>query len=397
MILPKDSSFCDGVDTFTRLLQVDSAIAIESGTLLFEGNFRCDFKVVAGEIATKEQRFFHMRLTAQVEEDSYDSAKRFTTLLKKVRTILSKAGGLIETLWDDISFLYSRKAYEQIYRIENLMRKLIANFMLTTIGKEWLAETSPSEVRDVISKSKRIRLRKCATFRGFIHLADFLIKPYSSKSTQELHTQLANASDADDLATLQQYIPTSNWQRYFSSLVNCEDSYLNKRWAELYDLRCKVAHNAIITKTDLDRINELVSDLQIKLEEAIQKLPQVSVPQEEQELVAESAAISFDALVGEFIASWRLLQKHLLLYSQRSGSRAHVASRQLLLFLYDNGLITEDIRRRLIVLQQFRNKVVHDPDFSLTETEMRYQISEAVALREIVDEALCNSPEIEDP
>jgi hypothetical protein len=92
---------------------------------------------------------------------------------------------------------------------------------------------------------------------------------------------------------LKDYIPQSNWARYFSALVDCEDSLLEKRWLELYELRCMVAHNAIVGRADYDHIVKLSSDLTQIIEQAINKLPDVRVPADEVETVADQAASRF--------------------------------------------------------------------------------------------------------
>src|SRR5262249_9796530 len=152
-----------------------------------------------------------------------------------------------------------------VYEIENLMRKLIANFMLITVGKEWITETSPSEIQEAISRSKRKDYLNVLHTIDFIHLADFLVKPYSKKSTHDLHAKLKAAQKLEDFKALKAYIPESNWTRYFSKLVACEDSFVSRRWAELYELRCKVAHNALVTKLDYERVTELVDELRGRL------------------------------------------------------------------------------------------------------------------------------------
>jgi hypothetical protein len=77
-----------------------------------------------------------------------------TSLLKTIKTTIHNAGGQPETLWNDVSFYYSQKAYPLIHKIENLMRKLIAYFMLTTIGKEWVTITSPNALERLLIKAK---------------------------------------------------------------------------------------------------------------------------------------------------------------------------------------------------------------------------------------------------
>jgi hypothetical protein len=163
--------------------------------------------------------------------------------------------------------------------------------MLITIGKEWVSETSPGEVKEAISKSKRKEQGYLNVLHtvDFIHLGDFLFMPYPTKPKEELYERLKTAT-AEQLQELKEYVPQSNWQRYFASLVACEDSYLSSRWKDLYELRCKVAHNALLTRVDFDEIQRLVGEIKPKLDDANRKLDQVSVPRDEAETVAERAS-----------------------------------------------------------------------------------------------------------
>jgi|GEM_PF-4001725 len=211
--------------------------------------------------------------------------------------------GQPEILWDDISFHYAREIYDEIYRIENLMRKLITNFMLVTVGAGWVDESSPKEIKDVIDRSKRKESLNVLHQVDFIHLADFLLRPYSTATQDELNDLLRKAETVDDLRAAQDLLPQSNWNRYFSEIVDCGDAYLNTRWKELYELRCRVAHNAIVNKDDRDRAVKLVSELAGKVEDAIRKLPQVRVPQSEVEQIAENAATTRDERVQAVLAA----------------------------------------------------------------------------------------------
>ena len=209
-------------------------------------------------------------------------------LLKTVKTIIHNAGGQPETLWNDISFYYSKKAYPLIHQIENRMRKLIAYFMLTTIGKEWISFTSPSAVKEAIDKSKRKQYLDVLHQVDFKHLGDFLFKSYETRRISELYEQIESAQTLEDLdlEDLKSFTVKSNWERYFSEIVECDNAYLDKRWSQLYELRCKVAHNAIVLQSDYERIDELVTEVEEKLQKAIDNIDKIYVPQEDKEQVA---------------------------------------------------------------------------------------------------------------
>lgn len=380
VIVPKADNFCDSVEAFGRLLAVDSTITFNGTRLLHASAFECEYAVNCGEIEGKDQRYFHLKLTSS--SDDQRSLDQFTELLKSIRSIMNRMGGNPETLWDDISFQYSRHGYEAIHRIENLMRKLIANFMLVTVGKEWVRETSPQEVKEAMQKSKRADKSDRLDYLNvlhtidFSHLADFLLKPYSSKSPTDLLGLAAKATTLEDLQALKAQLPESNWKRYFAALVDCEDSYLKKRWEELYDLRCKVAHNAIVTKSDRDRILVLVADLQVKLQDAITKLPQVTVPRDEIENVAENAAANVSALLGEFVVAWRNFER-LMIYKAREADPdiESKLGKKLTFFaahqhLTKIGALNADHQSVIQRAQHIRNNVVHHTDTAFTDAEI---------------------------
>jgi hypothetical protein len=151
VIFRRSDTFCDSAESFTRLLQVDSKVRIAIGGILYDGQRACDFRLSDGEVARKKQRYFHLHFTWDGDPDAdTELLERFHSLLRAVRRAVRQAEGETETLWDDLSAHYARKAYPQIHEIENLMRRLIANFMLVTVGREWADETLPKAVEDAV-------------------------------------------------------------------------------------------------------------------------------------------------------------------------------------------------------------------------------------------------------
>jgi hypothetical protein len=253
------------------------------------------------------------------------------------------------------------------------MRRLIANFMLVNVGLEWAAETLPSGVEEAVKKSKRKGAGEDSAVKGsgrdylnvlhtldFIHLGEILFNPYSKKTTQDLYARLKDVKTPEDVATLQDFIPQSNWKRYFQKLVDCEDSYLESRWKKLYDLRCKVAHNALMTGQDLDDTRKLIDEVKPKLLDAIGKLSNVTVPAEEVELVAESAARSVNTAVGEFIGAWQQLEAAITRMVTARGGRNRPAiypARELRRM----GILDEMQANLYDEVRRLRNRVVHGP------------------------------------
>ena len=98
----------------------------------------------------------------------------------------------------------------------------------------------------------------------------------------------ASAPSDLNIADLKEDGPKSDWERYFCKVVACDDSYLNKRWTELYDLRCLNAHNALVTRVDYERIAQLVGEVSEQLKTAVNNIDRVHVPPDEKERIVKA-------------------------------------------------------------------------------------------------------------
>ncbi len=380
-VSPPFFHICHTAKSFNHFLKSNTCdIAISHNTLTYKDALVVDYRITIGELSSKEQRFVHMTITFNDDEDDIDT---FTTLLKAIKTSIHSSKGQLETLWNDISGYYSRKSYPLIHTVENLMRKLIAYFMLTTIGKEWITETSPKAVKEAIDKSKRKQYVDVLHQIDFSHLGDFLFKCDETKHITELLDKIETASVLEDLNLdeLKSFSSKSNWERYFSNIVDCDDGYLNKRWKQLYELRCKVAHNAIITKGDYEQIIQLVSEIQEKLQKAIDNIDKVYVPQEDKEQIAENVASNINSLYGEFIQLWKSFQSttaNIIKQLNLSlGGPSEFASLHILRnILRHEELIDDELSYELEVLIEFRNRLVHDANITFSESEVSHRIDQ---------------------
>lgn len=387
ILMDDEGAFCDSKPTFNKLLQVNSDIKISNKKLTYKGGFEVEYGLISGEVENKGQRFFQLTLSATCKHDKLDI---FVELLRDIKKIIQKSGGKPEILVDDISTFYSQESYPLIHCIENTMRKLITNFMLRKVGTSWLKESSPETFKVAVEKSKRKDAPQVYKV-DFIHLADFLFKPYSVHNTKSLFDKLDSAESIEslNLEQLKEYIPKSNWQRYFSEIVDCEDSFLDSRWRKLYDLRCLIAHNAIVTKRDHENIKQLVEEINNSLDKAIKDIDKISVPADDKEIVAESVMSNINSLYGEFIRTWKRLDTFVLKISKLTNT--HVRERTMLdgrvrmypvprhiLFreLKKTSILQPDLIEQLMYLQNFRNRLMHAEEmFSDSEIESNIHLA----------------------
>ncbi|AFE05953.1 hypothetical protein COCOR_04665 [Corallococcus coralloides DSM 2259] len=377
VIFRKNGSFCDSVAGLNRLLQVDSAITIDGSTVRHKNGFSCNYQATTGEVAGREQRYFQLRFSYNSgTTNPSNSIELFSEPLKSARRAISKAEGQIETLRDDISSHYAHATYPLIHEIEIMMRQLIANFMLITLGREWAKETSPNDFEETLRKSKRKDQGHLNILHSvdFIDLGDFLFTPYSKRTIQDLYINIDKAKEPSDLANLKEFIPQSNWKRYFSALVDCEDSYLDSRWKELYEIRCKVAHNASISRSDHSRAAHLIGEVKPKLEDAIRKLSNVSIPPDEKDSVAESAVKSADSASWEFIKTWKAVEWAVDIICSNAGITKPTSLPTAA--LKQRGILNDEQAAIYSDLRKFRNDLVHGPSTGHS-TELLQDISRA--------------------
>ena len=148
LIIIKDSkTFCSDIKSFNNLMQSNSEILILDDKIIFrDKTFEYDIK--SNVVEARNQRYF--KLTFGIKKDT--EITELINLLKSVKELIYKAGAHLNVIWDDVSNYYSVKAYPEINKIENLLRKLITTFMLINFGIEWTKEATPLELKNITKK-----------------------------------------------------------------------------------------------------------------------------------------------------------------------------------------------------------------------------------------------------
>ena len=385
-------SFCNSIPAFNNLLRTIDDISISANSIEFQGQ-KIGYDIQTGEILKDKQRFFHIKLTFSNEKLLNDNE----TLLRVIRTVLFKAGEKpVQVLWDGISLYYAEQAYPLIYNIENMMRKLITKFMFINVGLGWTNETIPQEVIESIrSKSQKNNVNYLYEV-DFIQLSNFLFKEYTTVNANSLIDKFRKAKKIEELELieLKAAIPSSNWDRYFSAIVECDSEYLRIRWDKLYDRRNQVAHNKAISNSEFKEIINLIDELKPKLQKAIDSLDKVTVLQEDREAVSENAAGSISSIYSEFILSWNSLHHSLyelaLLSAPDEGTKYRISHqfqnnfRGLLnIVVKDQKLLSKNYRDDVLDLLKLRNIIVHQTDVLVPYESLQKYIEE---IKRLTDE-----------
>ncbi|TMV50935.1 hypothetical protein FE783_09760 [Paenibacillus mesophilus] len=375
VIVDTKNSFCSNEAAFNNLLKANSDIDIRNRKLKHK-KLEVDYEVQTDQLKDKNERFFHVRFSCA----DYERTSEFEQLLKAVRDLLHKASiRHPQTLWDDVSFFYSSKAYPFIYQIENLMRKLITKFMLTNVGLEWTKDSVPEEVKNSVRMDKKEESPDYLYQTDFIQLANFLFKEYSPFPPSTLIDKISKIEKVEDLSLddLTKYVPRSNWDRYFSKIVDCDHTFLKNRWETLYKLRCKIAHNNSITKFEYDQIEKLYDELKDKLNKAIDSLDKIVISAEEKDIVAENVISSKNDLFFKFVSHYKKLEFALArtaisqnLYSEHDFLKKRFNVAYLTKTLVEKKVIDENLGNEIDNLSKLRNYIVHSSTVLLNQDQI---------------------------
>lgn len=264
-----------------------SDLSLVKDVLSFESE---QSKIKISEKKTKE--FEGVVYTITFSSDSDDEPAK---LLKMFRQVISnikdenQKNSTILELRNDFAKERSEKLYSNIYTLENSIRKLISKFMLETLGMEWY-ETTPQDVRKTVKDSKYKWNNDCLYHLDFIQLSYFLTTPYADKSgniVEELKKCIDKEITEEEKKELRLFIPKNNWDRYFNALVDCDSEKFKSNWEKLYEYRCDVAHNHIISQNDYDECLKKCEEMQKIINDAIRKIDTVEITEEEKKNTAE--------------------------------------------------------------------------------------------------------------
>jgi hypothetical protein len=372
VIIKKPGSFCDTVSAFATLLQTDSRIKLAGETVRFNNEQICTLRMTTGNL--------------DPVSDSVDRVQ-VGELLKAVRVGMDRIGGEVEQLRNDISSHLARQAYPLVQEVENTMRRLITNFMMVNVGLDWADEALPPKVGESVERSKAREAADEHTDKENLHvlyklnfdqLGNVLFDARTQRSVAELYAFLEKEGEIDR-TELEQFLPRSNWDRYFAKVIDCEDKFLKTRWEKMYRLRCKVAHNRMITEADLENTKKLVGEVLPKLQSALANLPQVAVPPAEAEAVAESAASNTSAIVGQFILRWQELEGAIAsrLIGPEFNKRLILSGGQLKTLGFLEGTDVDKYE----AVRALRNQTVHGRGVPIDEARLSDAVGEMVDLQ----------------
>ncbi len=295
IILKQEDKFCNSLESFKKFISVDDDLTIEGDKIAFKVNsgkkHENNIKINTGLLDEKNERYFKVELT---HEDT-SNVEIFSNLCRKMKKIVRRINPdniRINTLWDDIGREYAIKAYPLINEVENLMRKLISQFLLINVGMDWSGTAIHDDLQEKIKgKSKNNpELTDELYSADFIQLSDVLFKKYRSISLSELDNMILKGKTKGglDIEQISKILPVSNWERYFSKIIEYSEELLKEKWEKLYDLRNDVAHNRFINKSDYDKLRTLHKEIVELLKKTIANLDKIDLKTEQRDEILET-------------------------------------------------------------------------------------------------------------
>lgn len=360
-IISSESSFCRSTSAFKSFLQSDSDIKITTKKIKHQ-NLEVDYELQSGNNEKQKNTFYHLRLKSES-----DDIEAFSKMSRAIRKLLHMASdGNVQNLWDDISFHYAQISYPHIHEIENLMRKLITKFMLTNVGLGWTKDTIPDDIRKT-SRAEKTSLNNNYLYEvDFIQLSEFLFSEYRTLEINALIKKISEIKETSvEVSEISDFIPKSNWNRYFEPQVDCNATYLESRWKKLYELRCKIAHNNTFNKADHESTLQISAEVKEKLEKAIISLDRISVPEEERDELVESVITFANHDSATLINYWRELEQISRNYAleknlvRKYDFNKKPSSEQVFASLLDDGIIDKSTYKKIREMRAYRNHLAH--------------------------------------
>lgn len=319
LIIKQENTFCNTDKAFLSFLNTDSNISIaqKDNKIEFSSSkghkLTISYSLISDLVASKKQRYFKLNLSYKGEK-----VKEYDEFLSTLRDVISHLDTdiSINVLWNDVARNYAIEGYKLINEVENLLRRLITNFMLINVGYEWHKFHIPASVENRDSHLKEnysdylhqtyFSDLKTILFEGqrdinFRNLGD--VQRIVQKHISDGKTNIA-------IEDLKGVISESLWEKYFSKDTTYKKEHLEKELEELNTLRNEIAHNRHITRETLGRIENLSNKIIKTLKLAIEDLPNkvLNITEQEFQINTEVNRIEYIYseyhLIEKFVREW---------------------------------------------------------------------------------------------
>lgn len=172
---------------------------------------------------------------------------------------------------DGISEHYCRKLYPKIAVFERLLRELVIILLAESNGIEWFDENATKDIKKSVKKlsgNEKKRTNNKLEYLDMGQLSAFLFIPPDvdvyKMFNDELSEKRINGMSVGELKSIiEKYRPKSLWDNYFYKFGSKEE--WEQYFAEIHDIRNRVAHNKSIYKEEFEAKVKLINKVNRKL------------------------------------------------------------------------------------------------------------------------------------
>ncbi|MCG9753595.1 hypothetical protein L1D54_24500, partial [Vibrio brasiliensis] len=181
-------------------------------------------------------------------------------------------------------------------------------------------------------------------------------------------------------------LPSSNWERYFEPLVNCEGDFLEGRWERLYELRCEVAHNKFITSNDLNEIEKITREVNEKFHDALEKMSDVEISESERTDVVENIVSMSNPNVGKLLDRWNVFQSDVQEITSPTALNFDIDPKDM------NGMVdslvntpyfNDAFKEKYLSIYNFKESILGNANFEFNDSDLERL---KVSIEELIDE-----------
>lgn len=333
IIIKQENTFCDSKEAFLKFLEVDSSLTISGDQLIVKlkkGKLTVSYSIASDLVPSQNQRYFKFTISSQ-DSDKINELYDLTKLLEEIIAKLHPEAS-INILWNDIARKYAVEGYDLINEVENLLRRLIANFMLTKVGYDYPKYHIPNEVENRDSHLK-------VNYSDYLHQTYFSdLKTILFEGQREfthrnigdiqriVEKHISEKKKEISIDDLKGVISKSLWERYFASETNYKKENLEKDLEELNSLRNEIAHNRHINRDTLGKIQNLSKKIIKTLNLAIEDLSKKELSPDEQNFQIHTENIRIEEInniVNEIFGTNALINWYYSNYKSANIEKTH--------------------------------------------------------------------------
>ena len=310
MVKPVIDTYCNSVKDILDALSLDENIEVDTSSSYFKyitkkkrEEIIIYYEIKTGTIEGHGNRYFifAIEFDSKTNRDNFKFIEFYDVLIDRCSKF--QEGTTIHTLWNDVKKEYTTLAYEEIFEIENLLRRFINKLLLIKVGFNWTEEVLPD---DVIRRDKKNEID--SGILNYIYFSDLSKIIFSGQRKKGLRNigdiqkivegKLSKNEEMIPVGDLIGTIKTSIWDKYFvDEKKNKKSKNLETYLDELNDLRNEVAHSKFINIEELMSIKKLTKNIKDILNLAFNDLDSVIISSDDKQntLVAvNDAQINFE-------------------------------------------------------------------------------------------------------